>query len=319
MTAAALERAGVEVRLVASDTAPRASDGSLVWLNVSSTHDPTYAALRAASMGLWHKTDAPVPWQGALLWPENEPALDLMTKLGWQSEIVNADRFTQLAPGVSDAPKGAVYFPGEGACDPVEMLRWAEARLNCARISDTVASIAPGRVSLAGGEILTAEKIIIAAGCATPALVAPLGVEISLKSAPGLFLLTSPAAAMATPVLASPGMDFWQRSDGRFVVATGASDTLRQDPKQAASEALAKVQALMPGVGDLTIEKMGVYQRPVPADGLPVVGQVADGIWAAVMHSGMTLAPIIADCVSAEVLGQPAPHDLAPYRPRQMS
>ena len=60
--------------------------------------------------------------------------------------------------------------------------------------------------------------------------------------------------------------------------------------------------------------------RPVPQDGLPVVGQTSvNGLYTAVMHSGVTLAPIIAEILSAEVCDAPLTNSQAslivPYWP----
>ena len=59
-------------------------------------------------------------------------------------------------------------------------------------------------------------------------------------------------------------------------------------------------------------------ERPVPADGLPVVGAIADGAYVAVLHSGITLGPIIAELVAKDIAGRLDNTDaamLAPYRP----
>jgi glycine/D-amino acid oxidase-like deaminating enzyme len=55
--------------------------------------------------------------------------------------------------------------------------------------------------------------------------------------------------------------------------------------------------------------------RPVPADGLPAVGPVAPGLWLAVLHSGVTLGPLVAEALADEVLGRPTAPLLAPFRP----
>ena len=42
----------------------------------------------------------------------------------------------------------------------------------------------------------------------------------------------------------------------------------------------------------------------MPQDGLPVVGQgPVQGLWLAVMHSGATLAPVVAELLAAEIMG----------------
>ncbi|MEM6619774.1 MAG: FAD-binding oxidoreductase, partial [Pseudomonadota bacterium] len=159
-----------------------------------------------------------------------------------------------------------------------------------------------------------ADRILIAAGCGTPALLAGLGHPVPLRDAPGMLMRTNPLPPVAGPVLASPGMDFWQGTDGRILVATGTADTLTTAPEVAAERALDRLRARLPGL-DIRLEHLGLWHRPIPEDGLPAVGEVAPGVHVAVMHSGMTLGPIVADCIAAEVLGHSAPYDLAPYRP----
>ena len=56
--------------------------------------------------------------------------------------------------------------------------------------------------------------------------------------------------------------------------------------------------------------------RPVPGDGLPVVGQgPIQGLWIAVMHSGATLAPVVAELLAEEITGGPKSPLLAHFRP----
>ena len=60
-----------------------------------------------------------------------------------------------------------------------------------------------------------------------------------------------------------------------------------------------------------------VCVRPVPADGLPIVGALpgVPGAYVAVTHSGITLGPLLADLLVGEIFTRiPAPA-LAPYRP----
>ena len=55
--------------------------------------------------------------------------------------------------------------------------------------------------------------------------------------------------------------------------------------------------------------------RPVPSDGLPVVGAIEDGLYVTVMHSGMTLAAITADYATREIMRGEHINTLGPYRP----
>ena len=59
-----------------------------------------------------------------------------------------------------------------------------------------------------------------------------------------------------------------------------------------------------PSLGDAEVESVGVGWRPLPVDGLPIVGHVPDAprVYLAAMHSGVTLAPIIGHLAAMEIL-----------------
>ncbi len=83
--------------------------------------------------------------------------------------------------------------------------------------------------------------------------------------------------------------------------------------------ALKRLNALIPDV-ELEWEMVSLAQRPVPQDGMPVVGACGpDGVFTAVMHSGVTLAPIMAEILAQEVMGQTLNAQqaelISPYRP----
>ncbi len=57
----------------------------------------------------------------------------------------------------------------------------------------------------------------------------------------------------------------------------------------------------------------------VPADGLPVVGPVPSvgGVYVAVMHSGVTLAPVVGRLVAGEVVDGVEAEELDGVRPHR--
>lgn len=54
--------------------------------------------------------------------------------------------------------------------------------------------------------------------------------------------------------------------------------------------------------------------RPHAVGGLPCIGRVAQDVYVAVTHSGMTLAPLLAESIARDLQGDPDPR-LAPFRP----
>jgi D-hydroxyproline dehydrogenase subunit beta len=78
---------------------------------------------------------------------------------------------------------------------------------------------------------------------------------------------------------------------------------------------LTRLRTLFPG-HDIHFARQAMALRPVPGDGLPVAGPGAiAGLWIALMHSGATLAPIVAELLADEILTGTESPLLAEFRP----
>ena len=71
------------------------------------------------------------------------------------------------------------------------------------------------------------------------------------------------------------------------------------------------------GLDDAAVTGYRVCVRPMPVDGRSIVGWLpgAGGVYVAVTHSGVTLGAHLAELIAAEVLGDGAEPELAPFRP----
>jgi len=306
MAALECSHAGLDVTVVGDAALPRASDGSLVWLNASTVSDPAYAKLRGQSLVLWHQikaknADCPVEFPGTLLASGDGFGADKAT-------AVDAALADELAPGM--AHHSDMYFvAGEGRADPSAMMNWVHDQMKHAGITlvdQPVTAIAPGQVSLADGTNLGGDHIVLAAGGGTRALLAGAGYDLPVTAKPGVVYLTNPVPPLARPVMMTPDLDLWQRGDGRVLVASSLAKGTAADASVEAGRVLELLAQTFPGPA-FQIEKTVQRDRPVPNDGFPLVGHVPglDGVICAVTHSGMTLAPIIAQTVTALIEGRP--------------
>jgi glycine/D-amino acid oxidase-like deaminating enzyme len=67
----------------------------------------------------------------------------------------------------------------------------------------------------------------------------------------------------------------------------------------------------------MDVEKVTLGHRPLPQDEFPVIG-FAPGrrdVYITVMHSGVTLSPLVAQLAATEILDGVDAEPLAPYRP----
>jgi glycine/D-amino acid oxidase-like deaminating enzyme len=76
------------------------------------------------------------------------------------------------------------------------------------------------------------------------------------------------------------------------------------DAEATAQELFAALKASLRGGEGLVLDFHTVGYRPTPIDGFPIVGRAEgmDGLYIAVMHSGITLAPAVGLFAAREIL-----------------
>ncbi|MEM7240046.1 MAG: FAD-binding oxidoreductase, partial [Pseudomonadota bacterium] len=80
-------------------------------------------------------------------------------------------------------------------------------------------------------------------------------------------------------------------------------------------ETLEYLGRLFPTHGPIREATRRITERPIPADGLPILGPVPgeDALTVAVLHSGVTLAPVVGEMITKSVLRGHIPNEMAPY------
>ena len=143
---------------------------------------------------------------------------------------------------------------------------------------------------------------------------------------PAVVIISAPVKPILNHILVSDIGEVRQLPCGSLVmpVAPGHqgddSDSVG-DLEEEAQGALARLQALVPGVS-LCLAETILAERPMPGDGLPAVGAVAEGAYLAVMHSGITLGAVMGELIAGELLQGETNHSrvwLSPYRPGRFS
>lgn len=296
--------------------APGATPASFGWVNASFYLNADHFALRAEGIAAWRRLGGQVAWTGCLCFDEQGAAMeaqrDRLRDFGYAVEEVDAKRFAALEPDVAP-PERALHFAQEGIAAPA---RTAKALLTgVRRISGVhVRGLTEQAGRITGIETdqghVPADRVIVAAGVGAPDLLASVGVGLPMLKRPGLMLRTGALRQVIRHVLVSPDHEVRQDSDGHIWAPTSASHQsdatshITTRPDVLADAAMARINALIPG-HDLTWDRVMLAHRPVPGDGLPVIGPCGpEGLHVAVMHSGITLAAITAELVGAQVLGQ---------------
>jgi glycine/D-amino acid oxidase-like deaminating enzyme len=90
-----------------------------------------------------------------------------------------------------------------------------------------------------------------------------------------------------------------------------------EDATREKSEAFLKtMSAVLPQLAKASVDKVTLGFRPLPQDSYPIAGfpEGRRDIYITVMHSGITLGPLIGRFASMEILDGVSVDPLAPYR-----
>ncbi|MFP5352861.1 MAG: NAD(P)/FAD-dependent oxidoreductase [Actinomycetota bacterium] len=113
-----------------------------------------------------------------------------------------------------------------------------------------------------------------------------------------------------------------QLPDGRVLIGERSQDkTVTEPTKEHARALLAQAARALPILRDTDVDRFTVEWRPMPRDKMPVVGPLPglSDLYIATGHSGVTIAPALAECVAKEV-AEDIEHDrLKPFRPARFS
>jgi glycine/D-amino acid oxidase-like deaminating enzyme len=285
------------------------------------------AALRRAATADYRRLERELPgvrvrWTGSL-------SLASPAVLGSGQERLGAAEIAALEPNLRDPPAEAVYAAGDGAVDPVAV---TEALVQGARehgarvLAGTSAGpvrAGPGRVAgveTAAGWV-PASTVVLATGADTPLLCARLGVTLSVAASPAVLVRCPAPPGVVRTLVAGPELEVRDAGDGTLVAAVDhRGEATREDLARTARRTLDRIVSAFRGTSELRAAGAQVGWRPMPVDGEPVLGPVdgVDGLYLAVMHSAVTLAPAVGRLAAEEIVrGADAP-ELAGCRPARV-
>lgn len=333
-----LARRGEDVAILSTHSeGGLASAASFGWLNASFFLTRPHYHLRHEGLAAHRRLcealpGLPTTWQGCLWYEatgdaQEETASDLAA-LGYRVDRLTRADIAARLPGLGPVPDAALFFPEEGVADPAQLARALIAASGATVTRATVQAVThdAGRVTGVQTDLgpIPATRVILATGTGTPALLSPFGHTLPMLQRPGLMIATNPLPPICPVILATPEQEVRQDTEGRLHAPASAghqsdhAEVLGAFPV-VVNATLQRLRTLFPG-HEIHFARQAMAMRPVPGDGLPVVGQVGpEGLWLAVMHSGATLAPVVAELLADEITGDAASPFLEGFRPSRFS
>lgn len=345
-----LAEAGARVTVLDAGPPGRGTSGaSFAWLNAFSKTPQSYYELNVASIAE-HRVLAEelaggnASWlhaNGALHWADSEPEdaklranAERLRSWGYPVEwLTPAAIIADLEPDLAFPPDqpAVLLAPGEGWVEVVPLIaallhaarqygaeiRWPAAVIGVERTDGRVVG-----VRLEGGASIYADVVVNCAGPSADGLAQLAGIEYPFKRIPGLLAISAPVAAELKRVCRGPGIHFRPDGGGRILMAEDDVDKqIGTGPQAKGADDLLRLAArYLPNLGGGRIEVQRVGVRPMPPDGLPIVGFVPgiEGFYTVVSHSGVTLGPLWGRVAAAEIVHNRPDLRLAPYRPGRL-
>ena len=177
------------------------------------------------------------------------------------------------------------------------------------------------------------DRLVIASGVDTPRLTSKAGYLPNLHHEPGILVHSTAVEVATNKVVYGPGVHFKQFAYGRIVGADSEtppkSDTHQEIRRHAVAfpskeiedmhsqRIIDKIARFLPAAQKAQPHHLTLGFRPMPADRFPILGYLpkSSTIYVAVMHSGVTLAPIVGRMVTSELIGDKQEEILSPFRP----
>jgi glycine/D-amino acid oxidase-like deaminating enzyme len=352
-TSLRLAQAGAKVTLLdAGGPGIGTSGTTFAWVGASPLGLWNYFDLNVAGMAAYRRLRAELgttPWyrsSGSLAWysdPTAESALvDRVAELraaAYPAAVIDREQASQLEPDVRFAAsvERVAFYPDEGYAFPRPMIatllqlarergvatRWDAKVVGFDESSSSVA------VRLESGDRIEADTVVLCCGRWTGAVAGLAGATIPMlpgssepgSLAVGLLVLTSPGIHGIRRVLLANDVMIRPDGAGRLLLHSDEHDR-KVDPAAPKTHAAIGAEVLAAASSHLelaaspTVENAFVGIRALTADLLPAVGWLpgTNRIYAAVTHSGITLAPVLGELIAAEVVDGNDESLLQPFR-----
>jgi len=335
--------------------ATHASRGTFAWINATYAKQPhSYHTFAQQSLSGWHglqsELNLAVRWGGSLEWFDGAARgekliAQIAEQAAWgeDARMIGAAEMAEMEPNLDFGNTAQVAYSGnDGAVDPVaatNALLAAAQKLGAVVKTPcelTGTDMKDGRLVSVETSMgaLKADRLVLATGADPDAAEKFADTNLPQRTTPGIIAISKPMPIILNSIVAAPGVHMHQRLDGRMVVGEqeGAPDNeahavrLEDRPndyperwiaEEHAARMFAVAEQFAPAMADAEVEDVYIGWRPLPLDGHPVIGASPNrpDVYMAVMHSGVTLAPIVGQLAAYELTSGESAPTLGEYRP----
>lgn len=325
-----------------------ASGHSFAWVNAFGKDPRDYHTLNRRSLDMWYRlerqldVDIGIHYGGEMRWEsKRDRALQLQTRIrqlqtwGYPCRLISEEEMLDLEPEICPKDVSAASFSEadlhietykfigiclEKACETGTEFIPNTNVVNFTKHNKKIKSVITSKSEF------PCDIVILASGVETTHLASKIGVDIPQQRSPGIVIKTTPCPKVLHTVAvihAPPIQDnlqylhLRQLTDGTLRIGQGTQEGInRDDSQEHADELLDYAKEYIPIIGNAQAIPTPIGYRPMPLDGYPIIGftKAIQNMYIALMHSGVTLAPLVGEMATLEILDEVDVDWFKPYR-----
>lgn len=343
------QRKNTSIRVIDSEyPGCGATAHSFAWVNAFGKEPRNYHTLNRRSLDMWYRlseqldSDIGIHFGGELRWENTQwGAKTLLNRVqqlqgwGYPCRIISKEELLALEPELT--PGNVIASSYSEADFHIETDKFIAVCLNKA-IENGVSinsntqvidfSHNNGRINsvITSKSEFACDIVILSAGVNITHLAALVNVHIPQQCSPGIIINTTKCKKVMyhAAVIHAPSKDekhqhihLRQLNDGSLRIGQGTQEGINTNDSQEHADALLEsAKTYLPIIGNASAIATPVGYRPMPIDGYPIIGftESVSNLYVTLMHSGVTLAPIISEMATIEIVDGVKVDWFKPYR-----
>jgi glycine/D-amino acid oxidase-like deaminating enzyme len=295
-----------------STAACEVTEKSFAWINLSGRVLNQFRHLYDAALAEYYELEKELPelninWHGALSW--GVPANMEESRI----QKLNRQQILALEPNLREYPEEANFAYEEGAVDPVRitklLVKKAEEHGATSLFDTEVMQLKVEGAKVVGvytsNGFIESDVLVLATGTALPELCKPLGFNVPVAPSPSIIVRMKSKETLIRTLISNSKFEARQLTSDTLIAAEDYMDESEENgPEAIGKRAFEIIRHHLKGGEYLELESIKVGMRPMPEDGYPIIGchDQIEGLYLAVMHSAITLAPVVSRLAANEII-----------------
>ena len=332
-----LSKRGVKVTLIDKNPPGSACSGSsFSWINATYPKKPySYNLFSQLGINAFHlmqrELSLDIKWNGSLEWSsameDQEKLIESVNELKsypkyTPTSIIGYEKAKELEPYINfSGNENIIFSKTDGAIDPKDAIskmidaikKNGGSILYPCKFEEIIESNDSFSKIKTSMGILKSQNVIF---CNGVDIDNSFNKNFLKKPRPGVIIKTKSEKNLINSVVYGPKIHAHQQSNGQLIIGEQITAPIRENPIDHLKRINKHFKNMVKDASDLSPSEVLIGFRPIPKDDLPIIGRFKNkSVYIAVMHSGISLAAIVGNLVTQEIVDEVDSLLLKDFRP----